>query len=336
MECNAQRVRAAGAPLLAAARGAGEGQALRPDRSFDTLACGVWERDPFCAALAALAGGARCMLLGPDAAAALAGWCDGGGTGRVELRATLAVGGDGRLTVEPLRAWLSQPAAEGRLRAVFNGPVGPYLCRPLQMGADVAVEDVRELVPPRLLEAVGLGDGRVPLLVAVCRTDRVGEELEAELAAAVDAGDVEAPARGLDAMAAELLAEALAPLSLRSQRRSDTALVAAHYLAADGRVAWVSYPGLPDDTANDAARRTMEHGFGPLVAFGLVGVPDGGGVPTAAPEALSCGCDRSVLACGPVPGSYVLSAGLENPLDVVGALERLIAGRTDGRSLREG
>lgn len=333
---------AAGLPLIAVAGACGEGRALRPDRSFDTLACGAAPGAPdgLCATLASLAGGACCALLEPRAAAVLAGahapgggvrgTVEGKGPGRpsglpgVEVRATLAMGGDGRVAVESLRAWLAQGRDGDVLRVVLNGAAGPYLCRPLQMGADAVVEDLRMSVPPALLSAAGLGDGSTgsPCLAAVCRSEGAWEALEARLAAAVDGGPV---ARGLGPAVDALLAEALATLSLRAQRRSDTALVAAHYLAAHAGVAWVSYPGLPDDPANDAARRSLEHGFGPLVAFG----PAAGkevALPPAPAGMWQAGCDRSTLAAGSLPGSYVLAAGLESPLDVVGALERMLAG----------
>lgn len=320
-------------------------EGLKPDRSFDTIACGgaKGSSEGFGARFAALVGGSACAVLEPGAArllgtmaagggcacgapAQLASGCgpsDGGLPGAC-LVETLAVVEDGRVRVAPLRALLAPSEADGRLKVVLNGAVGPYLCRPLRMGADVVVvEDARLWMPPSVLSACGLAEDGEPCLVAAWTGKKAGDALAALAPRAF---------RRLDGLQDTLLAAGLETLSMRAQRMSDNALVAAHFLAADERVAWVSYPGLPDDGANDSARRTFEHGFGPLVAFGLAagsatqvaadGLPAEGGA--------GKGGARSGIRPGPLPASFVLHAGLESPLDIVASLERFLAGPPEG------
>lgn len=259
---------------------------MRPDRHFDTIACGS---GGFCDTMARLAGGAVCVVPSPA-------WCERFVANEQAMCSSIAVGPDGRIGVERLRSLLAVQASE--MRVVFNGWAGPYLCRPLGMGADVVVEDIRLWVSSHELPDPWASDPSLPCWALIARSASGMEQLAVELAENPSAFDV----------------LSLRALSLVAQRRSDTALVAAHFLAAHPRVAWVSYPGLAGDAAHEAARSTLEHGFGPLVAFGCEG---------------ECDCrqgrvfpgDRSVLTGGLAAGTYVLCAGLENPLDCVAALE---------------
>lgn len=277
---------------------AGDSLPYHPDRSFDTLACmaiGPLE------CLAALEKGSRCALVASleslDVSPAL------------DVRHAVAVDPTGHLVAERLRTWLGLPG-DGRLRVVVNAPLGPYLCRPLQMGADVVVEDLSTLFDAALLPA-----GSGPMHAVVGRNEQAeGRFFEALGLDAGACGVVPAAERAV-------FLTGLKSLSLLSQRRSDTALAIAHFLAAHPRVAWVSYPGLQGDAANAAARATWSHGFGPWVTFGLV---EGEQV-TERRASLPLDAARSHL----VPlgrGAWLASAGLESPLDVVASLDRAIAG----------
>lgn len=308
--------------------------ALHPDRNFDTIACTVGLAQGGFAAFARLAFGGVWMPLAQGHMRALeqvaregrrAGGAPGsvppGGSGAdvLEVRRTLDVGADGRLRVECLRAWLSGGAESGVVRVVLNGDVGPYLCRPLQMGADVVIE------PFVLPDAPGI------IAVAVARGERALERFASALASLPGAGAATgvALAGGHVPSVSEdvLLAGMLPTLSLRAQRRGDTALAVAHFLSMHPGVAWASYPGLPDDDANDAARRTLEHGFGPLVTFGL---RDGARPLESASDLPTDGFPigdgvLSTLFRTSPSGVYLLSTGLEDALDVVGALEAALA-----------
>jgi O-acetylhomoserine (thiol)-lyase len=60
-------------------------------------------------------------------------------------------------------------------------------------------------------------------------------------------------------------------LPLRMQRHCENALSVAQYLKRHKKVAWVRYPGLPDDPAYPTASRYLKNGFGGMVVFGVKG-----------------------------------------------------------------
>ncbi|MBA3028342.1 MAG: aminotransferase class I/II-fold pyridoxal phosphate-dependent enzyme [Desulfobacteraceae bacterium] len=65
-------------------------------------------------------------------------------------------------------------------------------------------------------------------------------------------------------------------LPLRMERHSQNALEVARFLKSHSRVAWVRYPGLPDDPAYTVASRYLKKGFGGMVVFGIKGGKDQG------------------------------------------------------------
>lgn len=286
-----------------------------PEAHFDALCCrgagGLAD------VLARLAGARWCVVLSEHA------------VGERALAAcgerTLGAGDDGRLlvgAVPPARTAVpavddshacTPPLPEGGLRVVDNSAVGPWMRRPLAKGADVVVE--------RLSEWLGLAG-----VAVYARTDAAGSTFLEGAGLTGCAGGPSVPLDGLASLA-------LGTASLRMQRRCDTALVLASYLAAHPAVAWVSYPGLAQDPAHDEAHRALEHGAGPLVTFGLVPGVEAAGVleraaalpclapaaPDAAPDApFACDLTRLAPASG---GALLVDAGLETPMDVVRDLE---------------
>jgi O-acetylhomoserine (thiol)-lyase len=65
--------------------------------------------------------------------------------------------------------------------------------------------------------------------------------------------------------------QGLETLSVRMPRHSENALAVARFLQKDPRVAWVRYPGLPEDPSYPLASRLLERGFGGMVVFGVKG-----------------------------------------------------------------
>jgi O-acetylhomoserine (thiol)-lyase len=70
--------------------------------------------------------------------------------------------------------------------------------------------------------------------------------------------------------------QGLETLHLRMERHSRNALAAATFLKDHPQVAWVRYPGLPDDPTHETARRYLKRGFGAMVVFGVKGGGDAG------------------------------------------------------------
>jgi len=60
-------------------------------------------------------------------------------------------------------------------------------------------------------------------------------------------------------------------LPLRMQKHSENALKVAGFLKNHKSVAWVRYPGLPDDPSNSVAKKYLKNGFGGMVVFGIKG-----------------------------------------------------------------
>jgi len=65
--------------------------------------------------------------------------------------------------------------------------------------------------------------------------------------------------------------QGLETLPLRIVRHSENALKVAAFLQRHPKVAWVRYPGLPDDPSHRNARKYLRHGFGGMVVFGIKG-----------------------------------------------------------------
>ena len=74
----------------------------------------------------------------------------------------------------------------------------------------------------------------------------------------------------LHPMSAFLLIRGIKTLELRIQRHNDSAMKIAEFLKSQDQVSDVFYPGLPDHTHHDVARKQMR-GFGGMLSFSLHG-----------------------------------------------------------------
>jgi O-acetylhomoserine (thiol)-lyase len=63
----------------------------------------------------------------------------------------------------------------------------------------------------------------------------------------------------------------LETLHLRVPRHSENALAVAQFLKGHPKVAWVNYPGLPDNPNHGLTKKYLTGGFGPLVGVGIRG-----------------------------------------------------------------
>ena len=80
-----------------------------------------------------------------------------------------------------------------------------------------------------------------------------------------DLGSIPAPQNSF------LLNLGLETLALRMERHCANAQRVAEFLAADPRVAWVRYPGLPSDSCHVLAEKYLPQGSCGVMAFGLKG-----------------------------------------------------------------
>jgi O-acetylhomoserine (thiol)-lyase len=189
---------------------------------------------------------------------------------------------------------VSQIAKEAHLPLVVDGTfTTPYLLRALDHGADIVVNSITKWIG-------GHGTGIGGVVVDSGKFDwkdpkfQLYNEPDAGyhgLRYAHDLGELNplafilrmrlVPLRNLGACIspdnAWLFLQGLETLHLRMPRHCENAGNVAAHLKDHPDVAWVRYPGLPDDPANPVARKYLKQGFGGMVVFGIRGGVEAGG-----------------------------------------------------------
>jgi O-acetylhomoserine (thiol)-lyase len=181
---------------------------------------------------------------------------------------------------------------------VDNTFATPYLCRPVEHGADIVWESTTKWIhgSGTTVGGVLVDGGSFPWDEHADRFPEIGGENPAfginfaerfgDRAFAVAArqravrslGDAQKP---FDAWAT---LQGLETLSLRMERHCENALTVAEFLEDHPDVAWVVYPGLSDHETHDLARQYLGggdttgtgDGFGGIVTVGLEGGYDAG------------------------------------------------------------
>ncbi len=160
----------------------------------------------------------------------------------------------------------------------------PYLLRPIEHGADVVVHSLT-----KWLGGHGSAIGGIAVDAAKFDWSRPRFDLFNEpdpnyhgLRWARDLGNQNAlayimrmrtvPLRNLGACIspdnAWMFLQGIETLPLRMERHSSNAAAVAEFLKKDKRVAWVRYPGLPDDPSHPTAKKYLKNGYGGMVVFG--------------------------------------------------------------------
>jgi O-acetylhomoserine (thiol)-lyase len=168
---------------------------------------------------------------------------------------------------------------------VDNSVPSPALCRPLRWGADIVVASATKYLGGHGTALGGvIVDGgtfdwgasdRFPGLAAP-QPDFLGRSFRGQFGrlAFIARARVQAlrdTGACLSPFNAFLLAQGLETLPLRMDRHCDSAAAAARSLAANPRVAWVNYPGLPDSPWHHLCAKYMGGSGGGLLTFGLKG-----------------------------------------------------------------
>jgi O-acetylhomoserine (thiol)-lyase len=136
-------------------------------------------------------------------------------------------------------------------------------------------------------------------------------------------------------------------LALRMERHVANAQKVAEWLKAHGKVAWVSYAGLPDDPSHARAQRFAPKGAGAVFTFGLKGGYEAGVKLVSGVKLFShlanIGDTRSLIihpastthrqleeadqiGAGAGPDVIRLSVGLEHVDDIIADLDQALAG----------
>jgi O-acetylhomoserine (thiol)-lyase len=164
----------------------------------------------------------------------------------------------------------------------------PFLTRPLDHGADIVVHSLTKWFGGH---GTGIGGivvdsgkfnwaaGRHPLFTAPDNSYhglRWGVDLPAPLLPLAFILRMRTvPLRNLGACISPdnswFLLQGIETLPLRMERHTDNALAVARFLKAHAKVAWVRYPGLPDDPEHERSQRYLRGRGGAMVVFGIRG-----------------------------------------------------------------
>ncbi|AZR81811.1 O-acetylhomoserine aminocarboxypropyltransferase/cysteine synthase family protein [Thiomicrospira sp. S5] len=175
---------------------------------------------------------------------------------------------------------------------VDNTVATPYLCRPIDLGADIVIHALTKFVGGHgtTLGGIVIDSGkfdwvankeRFPMLNdpdpsyhGVSYTRDIG-------AAAFIARCRVVPLRNtgaaLSAHSAFLLLQGLETLGLRMERHCENTLKVAEYLKQHPKVSWVNYASLPDDKYHEVCVKTTKGSGSGILSFGIKGGREAGG-----------------------------------------------------------
>jgi O-acetylhomoserine (thiol)-lyase len=191
--------------------------------------------------------------------------------------------------IADLAALAEAAHAAGVPLIVDNTFATPYLCRPIEHGADVVIHSATKFIGGHGTVIGGAivesgrfpwDAGRHPLIAtpspgyhSMNFAETFGEYAFLMRARAELLRDVGA---ALSPMNAWLLVQGLETLALRMPEHVANAQAVAEFLQARDEVAWISYAGLPDSPERALAARYLPLGAGAVFTFGLRGGREAG------------------------------------------------------------
>ncbi len=243
---------------------------------------------------------------------------------------------------------------------VDNTLATPYLCKPIDYGADIVVHSLTKFLGGHGNSIGGMivdagtfnwsREGRYPMLSeprpeysGLVLHETFGNFAFAIACRVLGLRDI-GPA--LSPFNAFLILTGVETLPLRMQRHSDNAKQVTEWLVKHKNVAWVSYPGLAGDKYNALAKKYCPKGAGAVFTFGLKGGYDAGVKLVSNVKLFShlanIGDTRSLIIhpastthrqlsdaqkvqAGAGPDVVRLSIGLEDPADIIADLEQALA-----------
>jgi O-acetylhomoserine (thiol)-lyase len=243
---------------------------------------------------------------------------------------------------------------------VDNTLATPYLCRPIEHGADVVVHSLTKFLGGHGNSIGGLivdggtfnwsRSGRYPVLSeprpeyhGIVLHETFGDfafAIACRVLALRDLGPALSPFNAF------LILTGIETLPLRMQRHCENAAAVAAWLDAHRNVAWVSYPSLPGDRYHNLAKKYVPRGAGAVFTFGLKGGYEAGVRLVSNVKMLShlanIGDTRSLIIhpastthrqltddqkihAGAGPDVVRLSIGLEDNEDIIADLDQALA-----------
>ncbi|NTV14334.1 MAG: O-acetylhomoserine aminocarboxypropyltransferase/cysteine synthase [Desulfobulbaceae bacterium] len=183
--------------------------------------------------------------------------------------------GNPGMDVPDLAATAALAHQHGLPLLVDNTLASPYLCRPLELGADVVIESTTKYLSGHGDACGGViidgghfnwaGSGRFPDFQPfidrkgpLAYLDKVWREQH------INFGTTQAPLHSYLTMLG------LDTLALRLERHLTNAQGVAAWLAGHPQIKWINYPGLPTSPSHAVARQQFgDLGYGGVLAFGL-------------------------------------------------------------------
>jgi O-acetylhomoserine (thiol)-lyase len=244
---------------------------------------------------------------------------------------------------------------------VDNTLATPYLCRPIEHGADVVVHSLTKFLGGHgnsiggVIVDAGSFDWRAtdkyPLL-SEPRPEYAGMVLgetfgNFAFAIACRVLGLRDLGPALSPFNAFLILTGMETLPLRMAKHCENALAVATWLQKRPEVSWVSYAGLPGDKHHELANRYLPKGAGAVFTFGLKGGYEAGIALVSKVKLFShlanVGDTRSLIihpastthrqltdaqkvAAGAGPDVVRLSVGIEDVADIIADLEQALAG----------
>ena len=193
--------------------------------------------------------------------------------------------GNPRLTVPEFEALTRLAHARGIPVMVDNTMASPWLCRPIEHGADIVVHSLTKYLGGHGNSIGGIlvdggrfdwaGSGNFPELTEADPSyhglrfvEQFGEQAyiaKARVHVLRDLGGCISP------MNSFLILQGIETLSLRMARHCENAAALAQFLKGHPKVGWVTYPGLPEHPTHETAKKYLSGGFGAMIGFGVEG-----------------------------------------------------------------
>jgi O-acetylhomoserine (thiol)-lyase len=243
---------------------------------------------------------------------------------------------------------------------VDNTLATPYLCRPIEFGADIIIHSLTKFLGGHGTSLGGiiidcgtfdwLASGRFPTLSEPCESYHgirmaetfgdFGFAIAARVLALRDLGPCISPFNAF------LLLTGIETLGLRMRRHCDNALAVAQWLEGHDKIAWVNYAGLEGSRYRELAKKYCPKGAGAVFTFGLKGGFDAGVKLVESVQIFShlanIGDTKSLIihpastthrqltdeqraAAGAGDDVVRLSIGIEDKDDIIGDLEQAFA-----------
>lgn len=159
--------------------------------------------------------------------------------------------GNPTLTISDIHKIAQIAHRHGALLSVDNTFASPYNQRPIELGADFAVESLTKYIN-------GHGDSMGGAIVGKNKyLDQIRAQSQVNLGGAISPFN------------AWLIMRGSVTLPLRMRQHNENALQVARWLEAQPCVSFVAYPGLESHPGHETAKKQMSPGYGGVLSFGL-------------------------------------------------------------------